>query len=1071
MVMARGSFRMGSLVLPLVIGACLVALALGAQESLGTAFTYQGQLLFEGAPVNESCDLRFSLWDRAAGGLQVGPTVDVPGHAVTGGMFTVTLDFGAVFDGWGLWLEIAVARPAGSVAWATLAPRQALLAVPYALGALSVPWAGMVGRPSLLGSLDGVTADQGNIDLVAGPNVTIASDNSARTITIGAVASGDITGVTAGEGLAGGGDSGAVALSLAAAYLDGSALDARFVNEGQAGAITGAMLTEGAVTLAKLGSGVLTWSNLSGTPAGFADGVDSDTQYAAGTGLALLGTTFAVDFAEVASAVHAHSGSQITSGIVAEARLDAALHRDAELKDVHLVGNAAGTTVLDEASAATDSGAALIGAFDEFQSSSATTVQGVLRDLDAAIVAGGGPQNLFERVALPDGSILVADSVTDLLTLAAGAGITITGDPDTDTATLGIAAGGVGIGHLAAGVLAWGNLTSVPAGFADGVDNDTTYSAGTGLGLTGTVFSVNFGAVAAAVHAHAGSDVSSGTVAEARVSGELARDSEVVGLVLAGDGSGSGLDADLLDGLHAAAFAGATHDHDTRYYTESELSTGGGGGAVHWNNLTSVPAGFADGTDNDTTYSAGTGLVLSGDGVFGLAAGGVTESRLEDGAVTAPKLASEAVASSAIADGGVAEVDLAPAVAGKLNRGPIAFAFIDSEGTVLAGSGNVACALAAGVYTITLTGETVDGSCVTVVTPSAVAEPVMARFAPTLAGELEVAFRETAAGPLVARDFHVVMFRGAASPGYAVSGRVTDGLGAGVPGVEVRFASLSSTSAPPVASVSTAPDGEWSKADLNGRVRVTPVSGALTFVPSHRDVTGAATGVDFSVGARYYKDGDGDGYGDSADSQILAGPMAPYTATLGGDCNEADEDIHPGATELCNGLDDDCDGIIDEEVAGVGGACGFAMGACVPGVLACVAGQLVCVGGIQPTPEVCDGIDNDCDGITDEDCTRYYRDLDADGYGDPAHYQDLTAPSAPYLVTDNTDCDDGDSGIHPGAAEVCDGEDNDCDGTADDGFDFNTDPNHCGGCGQTCDDGNPDTIDTCVGGECQHTAR
>jgi hypothetical protein len=69
--------------------------------------------------------------------------------------------------------------------------------------------------------------------------------------------------------------------------------------------------------------------------------------------------------------------------------------------------------------------------------------------------------------------------------------------------------------------------------------------------------------------------------------------------------------ADKLDGSHASDFAQAAHDHDDRYYTESELNTSGGGGWVHWDNLTGVPPGFADNTDDDTTYSAGDGLILT----------------------------------------------------------------------------------------------------------------------------------------------------------------------------------------------------------------------------------------------------------------------------------------------------------------------------------------------------------------------------------------------------------------------------------------------------------------------------
>jgi len=79
-------------------------------------------------------------------------------------------------------------------------------------------------------------------------------------------------------------------------------------------------------------------------------------------------------------------------------------------------------------------------------------------------------------------------------------------------------------------------------------------------------------------------------------------------------GGGSHLtdvDAETLDGVDSTGFSPSVHLHDDRYYTEGELNTSGGGGAVHWNNLSSVPVGLNDG-DDDTTYTAGVGLELVG---------------------------------------------------------------------------------------------------------------------------------------------------------------------------------------------------------------------------------------------------------------------------------------------------------------------------------------------------------------------------------------------------------------------------------------------------------------------------
>lgn len=121
----------------------------------------------------------------------------------------------------------------------------------------------------------------------------------------------------------------------------------------------------------------------------------------------------------------------------------------------------------------------------------------------------------------------------------------------------------------------------------------------------------------------------------------------------------------------------------------------------------------------------------------------------------------------------------------------------------------------------------------------------------------------------------------------------------------------------------------------------------------------------------YYQDTDGDTYGNlSSTTQACTVPSGYVTNNT--DCNDSSLSIYPGATEFCNGIDDDCDGFRDEDYVDLGDACYKGIGACkTEGVWVCTANEKdkMCNAPQpgNPATEVCNGIDDDCDGTKDED--------------------------------------------------------------------------------------------------------
>jgi hypothetical protein len=198
----------------------------------------------------------------------------------------------------------------------------------------------------------------------------------------------------------------------------------------------------------------------------------------------------------------------------------------------------------------------------------------------------------------------------------------------------------------------------------------------------------------------------------------------------------------------------------------------------------------------------------------------------------------------------------------------------------------------------------------------------------------------------------------------------------------------------------------------------------------------------------WYGDGDGDGYGVSEDLQIACDQPKGYVEA-DGDCDDADKAVNPSASELCDGIDNDCDDLADEDDATdaptwYADSDSDSYGDATSSTSACgqpsgyVADDTDCDDGdtsVNPgATELCDGADNDCDGDIDEDdaadASTWYDDGDGDGYGtDAVTAVACTQPTG--FAGSADDCDDGDASIHPGADEYCNGDDDDCDGTLD----------------------------------------
>ena len=528
--------------------------------------TYQGHLLdTTGLPVADGAyPMAFSLWDAESAGQQLwGPEAHTV--TVTDGYFSLLLGTEISLDATHFtgdtYLKIAVAGE-------TLTLRQPLGAVAYALGASQAEHATTANDTALLGgAAPEVYHDWRNLTHVPDgfadglDNDTLYTDDDAL---LAVQAAGYLTATGVIDVL-----STTHTLTVTVAHAL-TASDAETLN-GQAGAY------------------YLDWRNFTHIPDDFADGVDNDTLYSAGFGLALDDATFSVTGAPWSGLV------DIPEGFADGVDNDTVYTDEDALSAVEAAGYVTSSeviSVVNQAGYVTD-----VQVLTLITNTTSHTSTYAYTAGDAVTFDGQDSTYYLDWHNFTNVPDDFADGVDNDTTYAAGLGLNL------DDTTFNVTGA------------PWSGLIGTPASFADGIDNDTVYTDDDAL---------------LAVEA-AGYVTTTGVISVVNQAGYVT-DMQVLTLITNTTSHTSTYaytagDAETLNGWagdYYLDWRNFTHipddfadgvDNDTTYNAGSGLHLDGTTFSVTgapWSGLTDVPTGFADGVDNDTTYAAGTGITLSG---------------------------------------------------------------------------------------------------------------------------------------------------------------------------------------------------------------------------------------------------------------------------------------------------------------------------------------------------------------------------------------------------------------------------------------------------------------------------